>query len=73
MNILKYIFVLLLFSISISVMAEEIICPEGETLVPYHNSCMAVPVTPPCPEGETWIPYHNSCAVLATQVDEDNI
>jgi hypothetical protein len=25
-----------------SLIAEEIICPEGETLVPYHNTCAAL-------------------------------
>jgi hypothetical protein len=73
MNFFKYFVVIILLNISVAVLADDIICPEGETLVPYHNTCMAVPAIPTCPEGETWIPYHRTCAVIETVVDENSI
>lgn len=69
MIFLKYLVVVILISVSVSVSAEEITCPDGEILIPYHNSCMAVPETPTCPEGETWIPYHRTCAVLPASIE----
>jgi hypothetical protein len=64
MSFIKCFAVIILLNISLAVVAEDIICPEGETLIPYHNTCMVLPDIPTCPEGETWIPYHKTCAVI---------
>lgn len=72
MNFFKFILVISLLGLSFSSIADETDCPEGETLVPYHNTCMVVPTTPACPEGETWIPYHKTCAVLPVKSDEES-
>lgn len=73
MKIFKFGLVICVFTLSLSLMAEENVCPEGQMWIPYHDSCMTLPPVPTCPEGETWIPYHNSCMAAATETDDTSL